>query len=174
MEEISATAQQMPDGWTIYLPKGRLCMVDDTITPHQYIFQWDGTDFFVCSCAWQFEDDGLSAPSARMHEIFRAAAANTNDVLNGVEASKFFPDELSCEAYEGITRDGAPMRVFVFCTPGHMLTVYLVGDDARMCDILCACMKRTVHGAAVPVTPPVSGAMRVPPHNKIEPEPASW
>lgn len=174
MEKISCTAQQLPDGWTIYLPKGRLSMVDNTITPHQYIYQWDGTDFFVCCCAWRFEEDGRDASSTRMHELFRAAAVNADNVLNGVDASQFFPDALSCMAYEGLTHDGVPMLAFVFCTPGHMLTLYLVGDDMRMREILCVCMSRTVHGSAVPIAPSIRGVMRMAPHNKIEPEPEPW
>lgn len=165
----------LPDGWNIDLPIDWMCTVDESVNPTQHIFRWDNTDSLVYCSVWRFtcDDAGSPASVAQMHEVFCLAAID-QDLTPAEEVSQFYPPGFAVAAYQGYTRNGIPMLVFVLCTPGHMMTAYLVGEDEMMRDILCACMSCVTHTVNAPSPPGVPNTMADRPRNKIERDTKPW
>ena len=89
--------------------------------------------------------------------------------MEEIDKSLYTPAGFSMRAYRGETEDQYQMLAFAICTPGYLLSVYLVGNDKETEQLLCRGLRRTVRteaytaaaAAAHPVQRPAAKAAAV-------------
>lgn len=160
----------IPQGWTVFFPEGWVATVDDGAQPAQVVFQRPDTAFSAHCIVWHFTQspDGAPASVERLQWLFAEAALR--HPMEEIDRSLYAPPGFSMRAYRGQTDDCRQMLAFAICTPGYLLTVYLLGDDKEIEQLLCRGLRRITRTAD---RGPGDGAAQrpAPPRLQIRPAP---
>ncbi len=137
-------AYPIPQGWTVFFPRGWICTVNDGVQPAQVAFTCPGVPFEAHCMVWHFTQSAAGEPASveLLHWLFSEAALG--HPMEEIDRSLYAPPGFSMRAYRGQTEDGYQMLAFAICTPGYLLTVYLVGDDKETEQLLCRGLRRIV------------------------------
>lgn len=167
----------IPRGWTVFFPEGWICTVNDAVHPSQVTFTCPDVEFAAYCIVWHFTQSGDGEPASveRLHWVFSEAALS--HPMEEIDRRLYAPAGLSMRAYRGQTEDHCQMLAFAICTPGDLLSVYLVGDDRQTEQLLCRGVRRIMRTEAYAAaghpmqdsTAETAAAPSLPPLPKITP-----